>query len=729
MASMTRSVEIFQDPTPATTMSSMHPETACNSTTVLNTFRPSPISLQSSSIIFTPASTTIKGRSPLKASTQANIALPNALCTTISLPPQDADIFTTDSPAKAQSVTSFRALAPQKTANTSLPSSSYPNSSDKENFPPVFYEDGSPEVSHLDHKLTNIPKRNLPDTGQVQIRPAKKARLEPKHETKSAPVPEDQPTLEIPAPRDMPQILDNGSKPPYSYALLIGMSILRSPNRRLTLAQIYRWISESFSHYRATDLGWQNSIRHNLSLNKAFIKQERPKDDPGKGNYWAIKPGMEGQFLKDKPNRRVSSVGLNMGIFAQSSIEGNPSVTMSPRAVPMESASACKIDTEVSDLFLLSSDATIPASAISIEDEFQETSIMAPPSARAPLSSPLQIIHSSPPVAPRFQHVDTSPRLDFLRPSSRPSSRRRNLGTADDSGYFSALDSSATRSHQPRKNSFTDIGGDRKRMRRGRAEMEIVRIRSLSHDLSPTKGWHSLHQPSTQLLSSSPLPKLGASCILPPLTPAVKFQLPPKPPASISPNTNLRNHRNKIRELVGSPVKSTGLFHDEILFSPAFNILEDQQCSPSQELRSGFEILADKPTDPYLHHPPISLKKRSAARNGPGQANCTTSILADVIGTSLNRKAMASTSNVPIFDSPSLKKSGRLADRYNDDLEKEDIFSLNLCHEEDPDEFCGLDLLQGFEKIGGNKNIYLTPTKSSKQSSGPRNHVSRFQAT
>lgn len=117
----------------------------------------------------------------------------------------------------------------------------------------------------------------------------------------SAPTSSDQ---EIPSPEEMPPILDDGSKPPYSYATLIGMAILRSPERKLTLAQIYKWINDTFAWYRKSKSGWQNSIRHNLSLNKAFRKQERPKSDPGKGNYWLVETGCEFQFIKGRTVKR-----------------------------------------------------------------------------------------------------------------------------------------------------------------------------------------------------------------------------------------------------------------------------------------------------------------------------------------------------------------------------------------------------------------------------------------
>ncbi|KAK9456237.1 fork head domain-containing protein, partial [Dipodascopsis uninucleata] len=125
---------------------------------------------------------------------------------------------------------------------------------------------------------------------------------------------------DIPPPHLMPAIYDDGEKPPFSYATLIGMAILRAPNRRLTLSQIYKWIYDTFAFYRTCDAGWQNSIRHNLSLNKAFSKQERPKDDPGKGNYWVVEPGSEYLFMKGRPQKRTASASPSLsGSFSASS--------------------------------------------------------------------------------------------------------------------------------------------------------------------------------------------------------------------------------------------------------------------------------------------------------------------------------------------------------------------------------------------------------------------------
>ena len=712
-----------------------------------------------------------KQQSPLK-SAQQNSSSPlrapfgSGRLNTVSMPPpmRPACGGQTDSMEKKQPFMSK--FKPQKALFTTFTSNA---STDKENFPqPQYYQAPiAPYGEGLNRANFSLEglyprksqqKRTLMEAAPIhESKPFKKTKLEEQQEADEVAE-----MKELPAPDSFPPLTDDGTKPPHSYAQLIGMSILRAPNRRLTLAQIYKWISDTYTFYSATDAGWQNSIRHNLSLNKAFIKQERPKDDPGKGNYWAILPGSEYQFIKEKQVRKpagTAEIGsllpANTPPFVQPEVPiFNPPVLppapeLPPSQPPQKQLTSAPEPSHLPDLPEVSSDATIPASDAPPSDE-AEPQRETPSSPLIHSSPPTAMMKSSPPVSrqPSKRH-DTPPPVPRFPSSSRERSHKRKYASMDDSGYFSSLDSSAMRPHRL----LSDA--DRPRIKRGRAEEEIARLRGSSYD-SPTKGRASFAPPSSSPLRIGRTAKTDSQ-MLPPLTPIVKLKPPVRPPPSVSPNTNLRMHRDRVREMVGSPLRGMTVLEENQPWSPAFQLVDDSHSSYIfPDFHGDYDIFADSS---FLTVPGNGSPEKRSAKRPRLDRSRSVNILADMSHNSFG-KSLTSTpllkltpSSNHIYNQSPLKGLGlmespsKLLGINSPSKIASPNFSLDafkLPHGEGNDEFFGADeflseeinegwdIMQGFQKIGAGGNQNQNQSRTPKQGSGSgrpavgRTFTSRF---
>ncbi|ELQ74000.1 Transcription factor of the Forkhead/HNF3 family [Trachipleistophora hominis] len=95
------------------------------------------------------------------------------------------------------------------------------------------------------------------------------------------------------------------NKPAYSYSQLITQALESNADKKLTLSQIYAFIKDKYAYYRHADPVWQNSIRHNLSLNKNFKKVQRPQNMPGKGGFWILDKTSDSEI--DEPESCATS--------------------------------------------------------------------------------------------------------------------------------------------------------------------------------------------------------------------------------------------------------------------------------------------------------------------------------------------------------------------------------------------------------------------------------------
>ncbi|KAJ7990077.1 hypothetical protein DPEC_G00296550 [Dallia pectoralis] len=104
-----------------------------------------------------------------------------------------------------------------------------------------------------------------------------------------------------------------------SYADLITKAIESTPEKRLTLSQIYDWMVKSVPYFKDkgdsnSSAGWKNSIRHNLSLHSRFIRVQN--EGTGKSSWWMLNP--EGGKSGKSPRRRAASMDNNSSKFTKS---------------------------------------------------------------------------------------------------------------------------------------------------------------------------------------------------------------------------------------------------------------------------------------------------------------------------------------------------------------------------------------------------------------------------
>ncbi|KAK2757043.1 hypothetical protein FQN54_005012 [Arachnomyces sp. PD_36] len=91
-------------------------------------------------------------------------------------------------------------------------------------------------------------------------------------------------------PQEMDEDCSSTEEP---YARLIYKALSTAPGNRMVLREIYEWFEKNTTKAKNSDTkGWQNSIRHNLSMNAAFegVKDASSPGEPSRksGNAWML---------------------------------------------------------------------------------------------------------------------------------------------------------------------------------------------------------------------------------------------------------------------------------------------------------------------------------------------------------------------------------------------------------------------------------------------------------
>lgn len=337
-------------------------------------------------------------------------------------------------------------------------------------------------------------------------------------------------------------VLDNGRRPRYRYATLIGMAILSADNRRLTLSQIYKWISVNFPYYSMAEGCWQNSIRHNLSLNKNFVRIERSKHERGKGHYWAIRHGQEHLFSSEESRRSHRAPATEMAAGNLQSIHGStdcfsPEGGVSTASNTEQAGKAPDLRDSMRqdcpDHTTQSSHGTIEPTIFDQEEYLQQGAFSQAPPTASTKTRPLRKHGASP--------------LSWSARSHRMGTQSglKAEGTVNELRF--GLPKRTPIAHVDPAQLTLQAGTKRLRFGKQRAEAEIARIRE-----SNAKGRRKYKANNDLPVSSMNPSSRRIDSILDDSSTSCGFEGPGENSPSVSPDSMLRAHRENVRALLGS---------------------------------------------------------------------------------------------------------------------------------------------------------------------------------
>ncbi|XP_046521295.1 forkhead box protein K1 [Equus quagga] len=243
------------------------------------------------------------------------------------------------------------------------------------------------------------------------------------------------------------------SKPPYSYAQLIVQAISSAQDRQLTLSGIYAHITRHYPYYRTADKGWQNSIRHNLSLNRYFIKVPRSQEEPGKGSFWRIDPASEAklveQAFRKRRQRGVSCFRTPFGPLSSSGLQTPECLSREGSPIPHDPDFGSKLASVPEYRYSQSA----PGSPVSAQPVIMAVPPRPPSLVAKPVAyMPASIVTAQQPSGHAIHVVQQAPPVTMLRVVTTSASSAN--------GYILASQAPAGGAHEAAGTAVLDLGSE-----------------------------------------------------------------------------------------------------------------------------------------------------------------------------------------------------------------------------------------------------------------------------